>query len=211
MPVVVFPNGNGSGKLPPPPSILASDSLDPIHRLTLVLQAEARAQEEWHEAERAADEIDPEHWDQLEQARKNVRAAYRRWFEVSQQAHELSEAVRRSTLELPQSRQYQDLYQKLLESLQEQFDGGPHYDLLCERVAGLSVRLKQMEQSGRSYTPAEHATLNQQLLSYIGQLQKYTEAMKSESISKETQLAVEQILALVESRLATSYPELWLI
>lgn len=209
MPVTPFPNGKTPGP-PKRPSILEDPALDPENRLKLVLQALQRAQEEWDESCRVADDIDPEHADILESARKDVRACYRRWFEIAQQAHDLSENLRRTSLELPMQSQFEREYTALLDELKEQFEGGPHYDLLCERVARLHVRLKQMESSGRAYTPSEHAQLNNQLLSFVGQLQKYTEAMKSESISREAQAVAEQILAVVEKRLSTSHPELWL-
>lgn len=197
---------NGHGPVPPSqPPVLDATALDPAHRLQMVLKAEERAQEEWDDACRIEADIDPVDFDTLENARKNVRNAYRRWFEISQQAHDLAETVRKSKLEAPAP-----LDQKLLKSLQEQFTGGgPHYELLCERVAGLHMRLQHMEASGRDFSPQEHATLNTQLLSYINQLQKYTEAMKSETISKETQEAVEEVLRIVERHLGTTYLEVW--
>ena len=176
-----------------------------------MLQALERSKDEWDEACRLSDDIDPADADLLEESRKNVRNAYRRWFEISQQAYDLSESLRRAQLELPKSPEFDSAYDELLVSLKDQFtEGGPHYDLLCERVAGLHTRLRQMEASGRAFSPAEHAQLNTQLLAYINQLQKYTEAMKSEQISKETQAVVSTVLSLVERHLSVSYPELWL-
>lgn len=185
--------------------MLSDPALDPVYRLQMVLRAEERSREEWDEAILAEADVDPSDWDLLENARKNIRNAYRRWFEISQQAHDLSEAVRKSKLEgSPRADP------ALVTSLKEQFQGGgPHYDLLCERVAGLHSRLKFMEASGRDFSPQEHATLNTQLLSYVNQLQKYTEAMKSETISKETQEAVEEVLRIVERHLGTTYLEVW--
>jgi hypothetical protein len=198
-------NGHTNNVPPSQPPVLDAAALDPAHRLQMVLKAEERAQEEWDESIRIEADIDPVDFDTLENARKNVRNAYRRWFEISQQAHDLAEAVRKSKLEAPAP-----LDSKLLASLQEQFTGGgPHYALLCERVAGLHMRLQHMEASGRDFSPQEHATLNTQLLSYINQLQKYTEAMKSETISKETQEAVEEVLRIVERHLGTTYLEVW--
>jgi hypothetical protein len=193
------------------PPVLDAPELDPEERLKLTLLALRRAFDEWDECQRIADDIDPElDPDGLEQARRNIRNAYRRWSEIADQAQGQSENLRRKALELPSSPEYQAQYQHTLAQLQGQFiDGGPHYDLLCERVAGLHVRLRQMETSGRSYAPAEHSQLNSQLLAYINQLQKYTEAMKSESISRESQAVAEAILGLVQRRLAASYPEMW--
>jgi len=200
--VLDFPSRNGHTLGPP---VLQAPQLDPTYRLTQVLKAEERAQEEWDEAVRIEADIDPEDVDLIESARKNIRNAYRRWYEVSQQAIQLSESVRKATLEasiLPDP--------DLLTSLKQQFEqGGPHYELLCERVAALHSRLRHMEASGRDFSPQEHSQLNAQMLSYINQLQKYTEAMKSETISRETQEAVEEVLRIVERHLGTTYLEVW--
>jgi hypothetical protein len=208
MPLVPFRNGHTSqGDSGPPrqPPILEAAALDPAYRLSQVLKAEERAQEEWDEAIRIEADIDPADFDVIENARKNVRNAYRRWFEVSAQAHDLAESVRKSKLE---SNPVID--PTLIQQLKEQFTGGgPHYELLCERVAGLHTRLRHMEASGRDFSPSEHAQLNTQLLAFINQLQKYTEAMKSETISKETQEAVEEVLRIVERHLGTTYLEVW--
>ena len=191
--------------------MLDDPQLDPSHRLSLVLEALARTREEWEQCERVADDIDPvDDPAGLEIARREVRNAYRRWFEISAQAADLAQLVRRTALEINSNAQWDRLRERILGDLKDQFEGGPHYDLLCERVAGLSVRLKQMEASGRDFSPGEHAQLNAQLLSYINQLQKYTEAMKSESISREAQTVAENILQIVEKHCAVTYPELWL-
>lgn len=196
---------------PKEPTVLDAPELDPSRRLELTLEALRRAYDEWDECQRIADDIDPElDPDALENARRNIRAAYRRWDEIAERAQSQSESLRRKTLELPSSPEFKEQFEFTLSQLKGQFrDGGPHYDLLCERVAGLHVRLRQMEASGRSFSAAEHSQLNAQLLSYINQLQKYTEAMKSESISRESQAVAEAILGLVQKHVAISNPELW--
>lgn len=197
-------NGHAHGPFGPQPPVLSAEAISPVYRLQMVLRAEERAREEWDEAIRIEADIDPDDYDTLENARKNLRNAYRRWFEISQQGVDLAEKVRKSALEPTLTNQL------LIDELKAQFDGGgPHYDLLCERVAGLHTRLKAMEASGRDFSPAEHATLNNQLLGFINQLQKYTESMKSESISKETRDAVEEVLRIVERHLGTTYLEVW--
>jgi hypothetical protein len=191
--------------------VLADPQLDPSYRLGQVLEALARCHEEWDQSQRVADDIDPtDDLDLLDQARREVRSAYRRWFEISAQAAELAQVVRRTHLEIQSNRDWDALRQHTLDDLLAQFEGGPHYVLLCERASGLHVRLKQMEASGRDFSPAEHAQLNAQLLAYINQLQKYTEAMKSESISREAQSVAESILQIVEKHCAATYPELYL-
>src|SRR5215472_3853399 len=212
MPVSRFPPSNGHGQPPPlPPPVLADEALDPESRLTTVLEQVHRLKEEWDEAQRVADDIDPaDQPEELGLARRAIRDAYRRWYEVSLQATSLAEEVRKRSLEMPSASEWDALHAETLDSLKEQFDGGPHYDLLVERVAGLHVRLKRMESSGRDVPASEHAQLNAQLLGYINQLQKYTEAMKSESISREAQSVAERILGMVEKHCAVTYPELYL-
>lgn len=200
---------NGSTP-PPPPTIFDDPLLDPEARLKLVLVALKRAQDEWDDWQRTADDIDPEDQpDELEQARRETRNAYRRWSEIADQANQLAESLRRKKLEIPEGAAAQEEHARVYQELVQQFDGGPHYRLLCQRVAALQVRLRQMETSGRSYSSAEHSHLNGQLLSYVNQLQKYTEALKTESISKESQAVAEAILGLVERHLAAQ-PDLYL-
>jgi len=213
MPVTRFPNSNGHGQDAPPPTppVLGDPALDPALRLETVLEQVHRLKEEWQEAQRIADDIDPVDMpEELGLARRAIRDAYRRWYEVSGQASALAEDVRKSSLEMPHTADWDRLHAATLKDLSEQFEGGPHYQLLCERVAGLHVRLKRMESSGRDVPASEHAQLNAQLLGFINQLQKYTEAMKSESISKEAQTVAEEILQIVERHIATSQPDLWL-
>jgi len=208
---VLHMNGKGPPPEPPEPTVLQSPALAPEERLRLVLEAEERAREEWAESQRLADDIDPvEDPESLALARRSIRDAYRRWFEVSNQAHDLAEQVRRTSLELRDDVRWGREREQILADLHEQFEGGPHYDLLAQRVAALAVRLRQMEASGRDYSAQEHSVLNAQMLGYINQLQKYTEAMKSESISREAQTVAEEILQLVEKHCAVTYPELWL-
>lgn len=189
----------GSGPLTDP-------NLDLAMRLSLVVQSVGMARAELEEAQNTLTLLEADASPKaLASARAAVRTAYARWHKLTQDADELAERARRSRA----STDFSKLYRDTLRQLEEEFDGGPHYHLLCERVAGLHMRLKEMERAGRAYPPAEHARLNQQLLGYINQLQKYTETMKSESISKEAQGVAEKILLIVEKNLATSYPELW--
>ena len=211
MPLSHFRNGHTPPPEDPTPPVLRDAALDPASRLEVVLEQEHRLREEWQEAQRVADDIDPaDQPDELGLARRAIRDAYRRWYEVSGQAASLAEEVRKRSLEMPSASEWDQLHTETLEDLKGTFDGGPHYLLLCERVAGLHVRLKRMEASGRDVPASEHAQLNAQLLGYINQLQKYTEAMKSESISREAQSVAEAILQLVEKHCATTYPELYL-
>lgn len=211
MPVIQFPPGTDLQPELPFPEILQNPALDPEVRLQLVLDAEARAREEWQDAARVADDIDPvTDPDLLENARKELRNAYRRWYEISQQAQDLGEKFRRAKLELPRTAQYEQQYQAMLEDFHQQYaEGGPQYRLLSERVAGLTIRLRQMEASGRDFNQTEYNQTNASLLSFVNQLQRFTEAQKSETVSKEAQAVAESLLAIMERHTAVTYPELW--
>lgn len=211
MPLIQFPPGPDGAPKTVLPEILANPALDPETRLGLVLEAEARAKEEWQDACRVADDIDPVlDPDMLENARKEIRNAYRRWYEISQQAIDLGERFRRARLELPRTAVWEEQYQQMLADFHAQYsEGGPQYRLLSERVAGLTIRLRQMESSGRDFNQQEYNQTNASLLSFVNQLQRFTEAQKSETVSKEAQAVAESLMAIMERHTAVTYPELW--
>jgi hypothetical protein len=202
-------------KLPPPPGggggPLADRNLDPLVRLETVVNQLGRAAKEFDDACQKLDQLEANanpagKNGRVERARYEAREAFSRWDALSDQADDLAKAIRRAQ---PLDSAYEKMYRAGLAELTEQFDGGPHYVLLCERVASLHARLRQIESGALDVPSIDHARMNQQLLSFINQLQKYTEAMKSEQISAEAQGVAEKILMIVEKNLATSYPELW--
>jgi len=209
MPVINFPPGPDPTPAPSLPEILANPALDPEVRLQLVLDAESRAREEWQDCARVADDIDPvTDPDLLENARKELRNAYRRWFEISNQAIDLGEKFRRAKLELPRTHQWETQYQEMLHDFAAQYEeGGPQYRLLCERVAGLTIRLRQMESSGRDFNQSEYNQTNASLLSFVNQLQRFTEATRTEAVSKEAQAVAEAIMAVVDRHISVTYPD----
>ena len=211
MSVINFPPGPDPVLQPSLPEILQNPALDPEVRLTLVIEAESRAREEWQDCARVADDIDPvTDPDLLESARKELRNAYRRWFEISQQAQDLGEKFRRAKLELPRTAKWEQDYQAMLHDFDAQYEqGGPQYKLLCERVAGLTIRLRQMEASGRDFNQSEYNQTNASLLSFVNQLQRFTEATRTEAVSKEAQAVAEAIMAVVDRHISVTYPELW--
>jgi len=211
MPVINFPEGPNPTLPPTLPEILSNPALDPEVRLTLVIEAESRAREEWQDQARVADDIDPvTDPDLLENARKELRNAYRRWYEISQQAQDLGERFRRQRLELPRTALWESQYQEMLSQFDAQYEqGGPQYRLLCERVAGLTIRLRQMEASGRDFNQSEYNQTNASLLSFINQLQRFTEATRTEAVSKEAQAVAETLMGIMERHVAVTYPELW--
>ena len=211
MSVINFPEGPNPTAPPTLPEILSNPALDPEVRLTLVIEAESRAREEWQDCARVADDIDPvTDPDLLESARKELRNAYRRWFEISQQAQDLGEKFRRAKLELPRTAKWEQDYQAMLHDFDVQYEsGGPQYKLLCERVAGLTIRLRQMEASGRDFNQSEYNQTNASLLSFVNQLQRFTEATRTEAVSKEAQAVAEVLMGIMERHVSPTYPELW--
>jgi len=211
MSVINFPPGPDPQPEHSLPEILQNPALDPEVRLTLVIEAEQRAREEWQDCARVADDIDPvTDPDLLENARKELRNAYRRWYEISQQAQDLGEKFRRARLELPRTQVWEAQYQQMLHDFDAQYEqGGPQYKLLCERVAGLTIRLRQMEASGRDFNQSEYNQTNASLLSFVNQLQRFTEATRTEAVSKEAQAVAEVLMGIMERHVAVTYPELW--
>jgi predicted nuclease with TOPRIM domain len=204
-PPIRFPNSAGD----PVSELLADPLLDPATKLKDILRQVERAHDEWTAAERACDEL-VEGSEKLRDAQDHVRTAYRRWHALAQEAKEAEEEVRRRSLEIPRSGDWQEMYATMVSDLKQQYDGlGPHYDLLCEHTASLTVRLRMMEASGRDVSSGEYVEMHKLYLGYVNQLQKYTEAMKSESISKMTQEVAEQIVQLFERHFGTLHPEEW--
>jgi hypothetical protein len=201
------------------PQELASPILDPIHKLKIVLDAVERAEEEWREACNRADGFadvllttfeKPEAENRKAELRNEIRKLYNRWYELQQQAHKVEQEVRRRKLEAPLAGRWRDEFNRLREELTEQYAGlGAHYDLLCDNCAATAVRLRQMEESGRDFDSGEYVELHKLHLGYVNQLQKYTEAMKSESINRQTQEVAEKLVQIFERHFGTSFPEQW--
>lgn len=202
-----------------PPS-LSSPLLDPERHLDTILKMLERAQEELVEATDTADNAgamslpaDATEKDILqlkEDCRTNVRKAFNRYQDLRVQARKAEQELRRARLEEPLAGQWRAEYDTLRETLRAEYVGlGPQYELLCDNVASCSMRIRQMETSGREYDSGEYAEMMKLYVTLINQLQKYTEAMKSESINKQTQEVVEQIIRICESHFGNTYPEAW--
>jgi hypothetical protein len=201
-------------RFPPQAPTLAEQAvghaaLDPAQRLQTILKELERAHLELERTRYAADELPPgTPDDQIEDCLRKQRNAYRRWYEIQQQATQLEAETRRRQIENLQNFQlrYQQTYAELVESYG---DLGPQYRLLTERLASLDARIAAMDQSQRDLSPAEIDTLNKLHLSFVNQLQRYTEATKSEVLNKQTQDVVNQILIIVEHRVSPANPQLW--
>lgn len=204
-PPTVFPTTRAD----PTAELLADPLLDPATRLKDILRQTERAHDEWTNAEQACDEL-VEGSDKLREAQDQVRTAYRRWHALVEEAKQAEDEVRRRSLEIPRTGEWAEQYAELVDELKEQYDGlGPHYDMLCENTAGLSIRLRMMEMSGRDVSSGEYVEMHKLYLGYVNQLQKYTEAMKTQSVNKLTQEVAEAIVQLFERHFGNLYPEQW--
>lgn len=204
-PLTVFPTPTHD----PVAELLADPGLDPTARLKDILRHVDRMHEEWTLAEALCDDL-PEDSEKLRDAQAFVRGCYSRWLSAQEQAKHAEEEVRKRSLEVPRSGEWAEMCRILTEELKRQYDGlGPHYDLLCENTASLAVRLRMIEASGRDVSSGEYVEMHKLYLGYVNQLQKYTEAMKSQTVSKLTQEVAEQIVQLFERHFGNTYPEEW--
>jgi hypothetical protein len=219
------PRVTSEGASPSPPAIvpphqLADGQLDPTLRLETILGMCRRAYEEYQEACVVADTFGAgmmpdgtdanDLLDALNRVRGEVRRTYQRWFELTAQARKAEDEVRKRKLERPLDGPWLSSYEKLRTSLREEYKGlGPHYELLCDNCAAISIKLRQMEASGRDYDSGEYTELHKLYLSYINQLQKYTEAIKSESINRQTQDVAEKLIQIFERHFGAGYPVEW--
>lgn len=207
--LVIFPKT--SNPVPPPATVEAVSSpyLDPTARLKTMLDELQRAQLDLDKARYQADEIPPGTPDDvIEAALRKQRNAYRRWFEISQQATTLEQEARRRQLESLQlfRNEYQQTYDALIEAYG---DLGPQYRLIVERAASIDARIKVLDQSQRNISTDEVAELTKLHLSLMNQLQRYTEATKTESLTRQTQETIQQLMIIVEHRVAPTNPALW--
>ena len=98
---------------------------------------------------------------------------------------------------------------KLFRELTAQYAGrGPVYELLCQRLAEITVLMEQRREAG-SGDADEYVKLMQAQNQTIAQLQKYTEATKSESLSKEAREVALGLMRVIEGIVAPRAPELW--
>ena len=207
--LVPFPV-NGQAEAVSDAELQASDpAIDPTERLKTVLSEVKRAREDLDRSRYLADTLPsgtPD--DVIQDFERRTRNAYRRWYDAQHQAVALEQETRRRKLESLSlyMRQYEDTRQSLMA---EYGDLGPQYRMLVERMAAVDTRIKVMEHSGRDVEPAEFEGLHKTHLSLINQLQKYTEAQKSETLTKQTQDTVAAVMIIIEHRIAGENPQLW--
>lgn len=206
--LVPFPNGQAS--VVAEAEMHASDpAIDPTERLKTVISEVKRAYEDLERSRFLADSLPsgtPD--DVLQDFERRTRNAYRRWYDAQHQAVQLEQETRRRKLESLSlyMRTYEDTRQSLMA---EYGDLGPQYRMLVERMAAVDTRIKIVERSGRDVDPGEFSEMHKTHLSYVNQLQKFTEAQKTESLSKQTQDTVAAVMVIIEHRIAGENPQLW--
>jgi hypothetical protein len=188
---------------------VSSPALDPTLRLQVVLEELDRAKLDLDRARYKVDEIPPgTPPDVIEQMLQRQRVAYRRWFDIQHQATSLEQEARRRQLESLQlfRHHYEQTYQDLFEHYG---DLGPQYRLLVERLAAVDARIKVLDQSTRDVPTDELMEMNKLHTQLLNQLQRYTEATKTESLTRQTQETIQSLMIIVEHRVAPANPQLW--
>lgn len=134
-------------------------------------------------------------------------AAQRAWIDAQQHLMDVERAVRRRELEDPE-RHRRDFEQRRRELAEEYGGRGAQYMVLIDGLVSVEMRLAAVAASGRDISSDEFAELHRLKLTYVNQLQKYTEALKTERVVPEVRQAVLATLAIVERHLA-SQPVTW--
>ena len=208
MEIVPFPNGHVQ-EFEDAELQTSDPAIDPTERLKTVISEVKRAHEDLDRSRYLADSLPsgtPD--DVIQDAERRTRNAYRRWYDAQHQAVSLEQETRRRKLESLglYLRQFEDTKAHLLA---EYGDLGPQYRMLVDRMAAVDTRIHVMERSGRDVDPGEFSELHKTHLAYVNQLQKYTEAQKSETLNKQTQDTVSAVMVIIEHRIANTNPQLW--
>lgn len=127
--------------------------------------------------------------------------------EINWKAYQEADALyRRQQLEQPNPRRIDQIYRELI----VQYDGlGPQYEIMCKSLAEQREWLERQQSSGRSLDPKELLDISKSMQAWIKQIQQYTEATKSESISKETQEYITIVLKILEDVVGVQAPRAW--
>ena len=129
---------------------------------------------------------------------------------VDKRADYLTELAHK-TREASNSQNARDQISQIYDELIEQYGAlGPQYTILCRRIASLTYRLDAMDASGNNHGD-EWLKLNATLASMVNQAQKYTEATKSESLTKQSHDLMMKLLKIVEGTVSNKagQPRLW--
>ncbi len=122
----------------------------------------------------------------------------------------LEDEARRRLLEMPSGpAAVAEIDARQRKLMEEYGDLGPQYELLCKQLAGLDYQRDMQMRSGRDVPTDEIVRLNDAIIRTIGQLQKYTESTKSESLSKDRNQLALALLDIGEKIFGTSAPQQW--
>lgn len=188
------------------PGILKDPRLDPASRLEQLLVQEQVTHDMLLEAQEAVEDAGP---GRTAQDIMRYKTALTAWTEARKETENAEKVARRYHLEAYRDPEAEAEYQALLKKYIKHYGDRPPYDILCERIAGFTVRLRQMEASGRDVDSGEYVEVLKAHASAVNQLQKYTESVKTEVIKPELQKAIIAVLKLVEHHVATKHPDTW--
>lgn len=131
--------------------------------------------------------------------------------EANQEIDRRAAVVERITLESTSKSTFGKEVEEEYAKIQTHYSGlGPQYDTLCRSLATITIKLRHAYESGRDVPADEFAKMHTLQLTFVSQLQKHTETMKSESLSKESQEIINQVMLVVRDRVQNQYPQLWL-
>ena len=193
-------------------AVLAMPGLQPLQRLRDLQEVRAHAKDV---LSASAQELrgDAEGDVPSAAATERYNKLWKHFLEIEKEIAELADVVRKEEMERSgarASKEWRERRETLYQNFLEQYDSlGPVYETLCAQLADVRVRIEQSQVSGRNVPIEEFTKMNQAQIQIIGQLQKYTEATKSESISKEAQELAKHILEIVEQEIAQESPHLW--
>lgn len=185
-------------------SILEAEGLQPDRRLSALLHMEQEAREVLDGAILVA---------KRPVATKDDVAQYNTalnaWTNLQTKIAEAEADTRRRTFEQGNQDRWGDRYQEIFAGIMANYQGlGPQYEVLVSQLARQQVRVERAEASGRDVPLEETNESTKLTIALVGQLQKYTEATKSEAIRQEQQDAIMAVLRIVEGELS-DYPNLW--
>lgn len=86
---------------------------------------------------------------------------------------------------------------------------GPQYETLCERLADATVMIEILQSAPLTIDSTEYQRMNQTVVLLTNQLQKFTEATKTQAIKTEINEALGRFMDLMEELIAPDHPQLW--
>ena len=132
------------------------------------------------------------------------------WRKIAREVGVHAEKVRTFELEIANQPIWQKQWEDLVASLKAQYRGqGPHYNLLCEDVADIAIRLRRIRQSERTLAPRDAYAWHHMLHEAIKRLQMYTESTKVETTKREVNAVTANLLNILETIIKPENPALW--